>query len=56
MKVEFIKNARADGVDYKKDAVETISDMAAEKLLRRGFVKKWKPAKKVKVDGPASGE
>lgn len=58
MRIEFTKDAQADGVAYKKGDDATVSEVAAEKLIRRGYAKKW-TAKKVKVekeDGAAAGE
>lgn len=56
MKVEFIKAGRADGVQYKKADVDTISDTAAKKLIERGYAKAWKPPVEGKKNATASGE
>lgn len=56
MRIEFIKAARADGVGYAKGDDATIRDVTAEKLISRGYAKKWTAKKIVKTeaeDGPA---
>lgn len=50
MRVEFTKAARADGVDYAKGDDATISEVAAQKLISRGYAKKWSAKKTVKKD------
>lgn len=56
MRIEFTKDAQADGVAYKKGDDATVSEVAADKLIRRGYAKKWTAKKIVKTeaeDGPA---
>lgn len=56
MRIEFTKAARADGVDYAKGDDATIRDATAQKLIARGYAKKWttkKIVKKEAEDGPS---
>ena len=58
MKVDILKAARADGVDYRKGATPDLPEVTARKLISRGYAEVWSPRVEAEevVDGPAIPE
>ena len=54
MKVEIIKAATANGVQYRKGSCPDLPDMTANKLISRGYAKVW--SHKEPDDAPAVSE
>lgn len=58
MKVDILKAARADGIDYRKGATPDLPEATANKLISRGYAEVWSPKAEAEeaVDGPAIPE
>ena len=58
MKVDILKAARADGIDYRKGATPDLPQEIASKLISRGYAAVWSPKVEAEeaVDGPAIPE